>query len=180
MRCLILFFICFINLSHSQEKYWTRSGTLIFEASIPSFEEVKATNENVTAILNAKDGSFACLALVKGFRFKNALMEEHFNESYIESSRFPKAIYRGKVVNFDLQKLNAIYSLTGSLELHGKTNPVSVEMSIVTKDNILVCKGIFDINASDYDIEIPKIVRNKVRDKVQIEFEFQLIKKSDF
>ena len=52
---------------------------IIFEASVPSFEEVKATNLNVSAVLNTNTGEFAALALVKGFRFKVALMEEHFN-----------------------------------------------------------------------------------------------------
>ena len=103
MKYVVLFFICCTSLANSQEKYWTRSGTLTFEASMPAFEEVKATNENVTAILNTTDGTFAALALVKGFRFKNALMEEHFNESYIESNRYPKAIFKGQLLNFDVR-----------------------------------------------------------------------------
>jgi len=179
MRFIILFFVCFISLSHSQEKYWTRSGTITFEASMPAFEEVKATNENVTAILNSTDGSFASLALIKGFRFKNALMEEHFNESYIESARFPKAIFKGNIANFDGQNLNKSYTLTGTLELHGKTNPVAVEISISKEGNNLNCSGKFAVSAADYEIEIPKIVRNKVSDEVHIKFDFQLIKKSD-
>ena len=81
MKYLVLFWISFVSVSNAQEKYWTRSGILIFEASMPAFEDVRASNENVTAILNTEDGTFAVLALVKGFRFKNALMEEHFNES---------------------------------------------------------------------------------------------------
>lgn len=120
MKYVVLFFICCISLANSQEKYWTRSGTLTFEASMPAFEEVKASNENVTAILNTTDGTFAVLALVKGFRFKNALMEEHFNESYIESNRYPKAIFKGQLLNFDVENLDKKYILSGSLEMHGK------------------------------------------------------------
>ena len=179
MKYIFLFLIGFSSMSYAQEKYWTRSGTLTFEASMPAFEEVKATNENVTAILNSTDGSFASLALVKGFRFKNALMEEHFNESYIESSRFPKAIFRGNILNFDAQNLKKSYTLSGTLELHGKTNPVLVEINIHKNENNLKFSGMFTVNATDYGIEIPKIVRNKVRDKVNIKFEFLLIKKSD-
>ena len=85
---LLFAFISFIGFS--QEKYLTKTGLLNFEASVPSFEEIKATNTNVTAIFNAANGQFATLALVKGFRFKNALMEEHFNESYAESDSYPK------------------------------------------------------------------------------------------
>ena len=85
MKSVYLFFTLISFFAFSQEKYLTKTGTLVFEASVPSFEEIKATNTNVTAIFNASNGEFATLALVKGFRFKNALMEEHFNESYAES-----------------------------------------------------------------------------------------------
>ena len=179
MKYVVLFFICCISLANSQEKYWTRSGTLTFEASMPAFEEVKATNENVTAILNITDGTFAVLALVKGFRFKNALMEEHFNESYIESNRYPKAIFKGQLLNFDVENLDKKYILSGSLEMHGKSTSVSVETYIIKEGNMMKFNGIFDVNADDFGIDIPKIVRNKVSDTVTISFDFQLIKKGD-
>lgn len=179
MRSIILFFLCLSSLGFSQEKYWTRSGTLTFEASIPAFEEVKATNDNVTAIINTNDGTFAALALVKGFRFKNALMEEHFNESYIESDRFPKAIFKGQLLDFNVQKLDEKYTLLGSLEMHGKSTSISVETYIIKEGNMMKCNGTFDVNTDDFAIEIPKIVQNKVSNIVTITFDFELIKKSD-
>ena len=179
MKYVVLFFICCTSLANSQEKYWTRSGTLTFEASMPAFEEVKATNENVTAILNTTDGTFAALALVKGFRFKNALMEEHFNESYIESNRYPKAIFKGQLLNFDVRNLEKKYILSGRLEMHGKSTSISVETHIIKEDNTMKFNGTFDVSAYDFAIEIPKIVRNKVSDTVTISFDFQLIKKGD-
>ena len=78
---LLFAFISFIGFS--QEKYLTKTGLLNFEASVPSFEEIKATNTNVTAIFNAANGQFATLALVKGFRFKNALMEVLLQTGFI-------------------------------------------------------------------------------------------------
>src|SRR5688572_15543260 len=86
----------------AQDKLVTKNGKITFEASVPSFEEVKATNAASTFVLNPKTGEFASLALMKGFRFKVALMEEHFNENYIESDKFPKATFRGKIEGFDL------------------------------------------------------------------------------
>ena len=88
MKKVYLLFIFISFIGFSQEKYLTKTGLLNFEASVPSFEEIKATNTNVTAIFNVGTGQFATLALVRGFRFKNALMEEHFNESYAESGYF--------------------------------------------------------------------------------------------
>ena len=90
----LLFVFTFLTLViNAQDKMQTKTGKITFEASIPSFEEVKATNETASCIIQLKTGKIASLALVKGFRFKAALMEEHFNETYIESNIYPKATF---------------------------------------------------------------------------------------
>ena len=91
LRLVVFLFLTGIGTAFSQGKFLTKSGAITFEASVPSFEEVKATNDKVTAIINTETSDIAALALVKGFRFKVALMEEHFNENYAESDKFPKA-----------------------------------------------------------------------------------------
>ena len=174
----ILTLFC-VTFTYGQSKYLTRSGLLTFEASMPAFEEVKAKNETVTAIFNSDNGEIAILALIKGFRFKNALMEEHFNESYIESSQFPKAIFKGKIDNYQPNSIQKNVKLSGSLNLHGVTKPIITQLEIVKSENEIIMKGSFNVLASDYAIEIPKIVRNKVSDVVNILFNFKLNKKSD-
>jgi len=84
----LLFAITFYGFP--QSKKITKTGDIRFEASVPSFEEVKAQNKTATVILNPENGEIAALALIKGFRFKIALMEEHFNENYIESTNIQK------------------------------------------------------------------------------------------
>lgn len=160
----------------TQNKYLTKTGTLTFEASVPSFEEVKASNNSVTAILNADTGEFAALALVKAFRFKNALMQEHFNESYAESDDYPKAIFSGKIKDFALGRTNTI---EGELTFHGKSktyNDLEIEVE-EQGDDLIIIAGAFVANVSDFGISIPKVVSNKLSDKVQIQFEFKLRKK---
>ena len=177
----ILFGILFLSvISFGQNKFITKTGSLNFEASVPSFEEVAAKNNSVTAIINTDNGEIAALALVKAFRFKNALMEEHFNENYAESDKFPKATFKGKLIDFSFEKLNGTNNLfiEGELEFHGVTKhfsiiPVSLEY---IKDKIIL-SGNFTAKASDFDIKIPKIVQNKVTDEVQITFNFELLKK---
>ena len=78
-----------------------------------------------------------------------------------------------------VEKLDKKYILSGSLERHGKSTSVSVETYIIKDDNMMKFNGIFDVNADDFGIDIPKIVRNKVSDTVNISFDFQLIKKGD-
>ena len=95
MKHLYILFLVISVLGFSQEKYLTKSGVLNFEASVDTFEEIKATNDNVTAIFNASNGQFAALALVKGFRFKNALMEEHFNKTMRNQMNILKRFLKG-------------------------------------------------------------------------------------
>ena len=103
---LLIFCFAFVATAFGQEKFATKTGEINFEASVPSFEEVKAENNNVSAVLETGTGNFAALALMKGFRFKVALMEEHFNENYIESSKYPKATFKGKIQDFDYSEVS--------------------------------------------------------------------------
>ncbi|WP_298758446.1 YceI family protein [uncultured Psychroserpens sp.] len=169
-------FVC-INMT-AQNKFITKTGVINFEASVPSFEEVAAKNNSVTAIINTENGEFAALALVKGFRFKNALMEEHFNENYAESDQFPKATFKGKIDNFDLKKDTSTYNIEGSLAFHGKTKVLKdLAVTINIKENTIIMSGKFVTKASDFDIDIPKIVSNKIAEDVMVSFEFELNKK---
>ncbi len=179
----ILYILVFISLNvFSQNKYLTKTGALNFEASVPSFEEVKAKNSSVTAIINTENGEFASLALVKGFRFKNALMEEHFNENYAESDKFPKAIFKGTITNFSIDKLNKTntsFKINGTLSFHGKTvSTENIILSISKSDEVISITGNFIVKASDFDIDIPKVVKSKVTNDVKVSFNFQLKKKS--
>ena len=178
MKSVYLFFTLISFFAFSQEKYLTKTGMLVFEASVPSFEEIKATNTNVTAIFNASNGEFATLALVKGFRFKNALMEEHFNESYAESDSFPKAIFKGVVEGFKENNALNNYLINGTLDFHGVTERIqNINVQIKKLDSKLTFKGNFELNPKEFDIEIPKIVSSKIADKVIGVFEFTMVKK---
>ena len=174
--------LLFISINAiGQSKYLTKTGSLDFEASVPSFEEVAAKNESVTAILNTANGEFAALALVKAFRFKNALMEEHFNENYAESDEYPKATFKGKIENFDfdtLSETNSYFHIDGSLTFHGVTKSLKgTPLTIKMVDDKIILSGKFKVMVSDFDIEIPKIVANKLSNEVDIDFRFELVKK---
>ena len=182
MKKVIFLALFFISISAiAQSKYLTKTGQLNFEASVPSFEEVAAKNNAVTAILNTENGEFAALALVKGFRFKNALMEEHFNENYAESDEYPKATFKGKMENFDfdtLSETNSYSHIDGSLSFHGVTkNLKGIPLTIKMVDEKIIISGNFKVLASDFEIEIPKIVANKLSNEVDIDFRFELVKK---
>jgi hypothetical protein len=161
------------------QKLITKTGNLKFQASMPSFEEVAAENKSVSAVLEQSTGDFAALVLIKGFRFKVALMEEHFNENYMESEKFSKATFKGKIEDFDVSKITNTtknFTLKGDLTIHGKTKTVSAIIKISNVPNGVYATGSFDVKPNDFDIDIPSIVSKKIADKVKIVYNFTLIK----
>ena len=176
-KIVLIVLIALCSFVPIQEKKITKTGTITFEASVPSFEEVKGKNTAVTCILNTTNGEIAALALMKGFRFKVALMEEHFNENYVESSKFPKATFKGKIEDFDVTKISTTskdYTIKGKLELHGKSKDITSTAKIKKVGTDIEVKTTFSVNVSDFDIEIPSVVSKKVAKKALIDCNFLL------
>ena len=173
----LFYILAFISLNAiSQNKYITKTGTVNFEASVPSFEEVKASNNAVTAIINTENGEFAALVLVKGFRFKNALMEEHFNENYAESSTHPKATFKGSVEGF---KMGAYASETevvavGKMTIHGVEKDVKIPGTLKKDGDTYHINAKFNVKPEDYKIEIPNTVRNNIAKEMAVTIDAKL------
>lgn len=162
------------------QKMITRSGEIKFEASMPAFEEIASKNNTASCLFDAATGEIAVLALVKGFRFKIPLMEEHFNESYIESDQFPKATFKGKVSNFGTSKVTSTktsFDVEGDLTLHGVTKKVKTKITFVQSGEKLISTCTFKVKPSDYNIKIPSVVKSKIAESVEIALKFDLEKK---
>jgi len=175
---LVLIILTIYNCMYAQ-KYTTKTGNIKFEATVPSFEEVAGENKTASAVVESSTGDIAVLALMKGFRFKVALMEEHFNENYVESDKYPKATFKGKIEGFDVSKLTSepkAYTITGDLTLHGKTKKVTDSAKISKSGNTITVTGAFDVKPGDFAIEIPSVVSKKVADKISVTYSFSLIK----
>lgn len=162
----------------AQDKILTKTGQITFEASVPSFEEVKATNKLSACVLNTKTGDIASVAMMKSFKFKSALMQEHFNENYIESDKYPKAIFKGKIENFDASKLTTQkqeFTINGTIELHGKSKNISVVAKISKNENTTNIVSTFALNTDDFNIDLPFIISNKVSKKVEVSLDYKLL-----
>jgi len=172
--CILLLFM---STSVFAQKLIDKKGKITFEASEKTFEPVKATNESVTAILNTDTGEMASLALMKGFRFKNSLMEEHFNENYIESETYPKAKFRGKLLDFDYSNLDentTSVTVNGKIELRGKEKQIKTTLSIKKSNGSIIMQGSFKVTPADFDIQIPSIVRKKIANEIIVYLDFNL------
>jgi hypothetical protein len=157
----------------SAQKYYTKSGTIGFDAtSASSPEKVEGMNRSATCVVDTKSGVMQFAVLMKGFAFERALMEEHFNENYVESHKFPKAEFKGKIKDneqVDYAK-DGIYTIKvkGDLIMHGETNEVETTGKLIIRGGKINTTAEFNILLSDYKISIPGLVADKVSKSARI------------
>ena len=167
-------FVCSITFS---QKMMTRTGEIKFDASVPDEAEIIGINKTASSILDESNGDFVALALVKAFKFKAPLMEEHFNENYMESTQFPKATFKGKIKNFDSSKLSStktVYDIEGDLTIHGVTKKVKTKISLSSSGGKVNAVSTFSVKPEDYKIEIPSLVKSKFAENIKIVINFAL------
>jgi len=156
----LVIIVLFVNfLLFSQDKFLTKEGYVSF-FSHSIVEDIKADNSQVLSIIDTGNGEIAVQLLMRSFMFKKALMQEHFNNSYIESFKYPKAIFRGFILNFkEVTNQVSEVEVKGVLSLHGKDKEISLWAKIeILKDQINL-SGDFVVRVADFDIKIPIIVR---------------------
>ncbi|WP_234109292.1 MULTISPECIES: YceI family protein [Chryseobacterium] len=180
MKQKIITLLCILMAGSAfSQKYLTKSGTVHFEANVPLFEDVDAKHGSTVAVLNSDSGDLAVISTVKDFRFKVALMEEHFNENYAESAKFPKTTFVGKILNFNKEDLSATpksYTISGVHHFHGADRNVTSVASIFTKDGKIIISGKFIARPADYQVKIPKMVMRKIAEQVNVDYQFELAK----
>ncbi len=164
---LILCIIALGNVAQAQGKYFTKTGKINFDATAKnSPENIKAVNKATTMVLDSKTGDVQFLALMKGFEFEKALMQEHFNENYVETTKFPKAEFKGNITN----NSTIIYTKDGSykvkvkgkLTMHGITKDIETDAVITVKSSKISATASFNAVLADYKINIPSMVGDKV------------------
>ena len=168
---LILSFFLLTIVSYGQGKFLTKQGYISF-FSDTLIEEIKADNNQVLSIIDTENGNVAIAILMKSFSFEKALMQEHFNENFIESDKYPKAIFRGKIEDFTTveQGHKDIY-ITGTITIHGVTRDIEIAAGITKWGESIMLKSVFPIIVSDFDINIPTVVSNNIARTVEVSFE---------
>lgn len=179
MKNTIVIISFLVSLQLHAQKYFTRTGVTEFEASEKAFEPVEATNKSTTAIIDTKKGVVVAQVFMVGFQFKNALMQEHFNENYMDTHQYPKAIFKGRLIDFSLLKLNtnSTFDLDGILTIKGIEKKIKTVVTIQKLKNNLNLSGSLFVSPEDFDIKIPSIVRDKIAKQIQISIDYELIEK---
>jgi len=169
----IIIAIAFItsSLTVTAQKVYTKNGAVSF-FSKASVENISAASNQVMSILIISTGEIQFSVPVKSFHFKKSLMEEHFNENYMESDKFPKATFKGKIndlskVNFTTDG-NYMVEVSGDLAIHGITNKTTATGTMMVKSGMITATSKFKIKLADYKISIPTIVKDNIAEVVDV------------
>ena len=153
--CLLILSLSTGTFLSAQKIYTARAGRISFFSSAP-LEDIDAKNNAVQSQFSTATGQYNFDLNIKDFHFENDLMEEHFNESYLESDKFPKAYFRGFITNFkDINfSKDGIFNATvkGNLTLHGITKEVTQNGNFEIKGGKVTAKSKFNITIKDYNI----------------------------
>ncbi|HEX7844435.1 MAG TPA: YceI family protein [Chitinophagaceae bacterium] len=155
----------------AQEKFYTKTGKISF-FSVAPLENIEATHKSAVALLDTKTGDMQFAVLMKGFEFKKALMQEHFNNSYIESDKYPKGEFKGQLVNSGSVDYSndGIYNVKvkGQLTIHGVTKDAEATGTLTVKEGKIIAYSVFNILLADYNITIPKMYQDNISKTVKI------------
>lgn len=179
MKNILLAILLLTSITASADKYFTKTGQISFY-SYALLEDIEATNNKVGILLDTEKGQLNFSLLIKNYVFSNSLMQQHFNEKYLESDKYPKSILAGKIK--DLDKIDFTkngthkVTVTGFLKIHGVTQNISETGTITIKNGQVNMKADFKLKIKDYKIKIPSLVGQKIAEVITIKIDADLKK----
>jgi polyisoprenoid-binding protein YceI len=171
MKKVLLSLLVITAFQVNAQKYLTKSGTIDFLSKAP-LETIEGVNKSVAALVDAQTGSLDFIVQIKSFVFDRQLLQEHFNENYMESTKFPKATFKGNIENMksiNLTKDGEYDAITsGKLTIHGVTKDVKQKGKLLVKGGKIVLISNFSVLLADYNISIPGAVKDKISKDVKV------------
>ena len=170
-KIILLAAAIFLQQAVQAQKYMTRTAQVSF-FSTTAVENIEAINNEVASVFDAATGELVFIVPIKSFKFDRALMQEHFNENYLESDQYPKADFKGKIenaaaINYTKEGTTSVKAV-GALTMHGVTQQVAVPGTLTVKNGNLIFKAVFKVKNKDYKIVIPSVVAKKVAEVVEV------------
>lgn len=163
--------IMLLTASLYGQKYFTKTGHITFFSATP-MENIEAESNTASTVIDIESGKIQWAVLIKSFEFEKALMQEHFNENYMESSKYPKAKFKGQIING--KEINLLRDGTytaeveGTLEIRGKEKNVKTTATFVVTGGKIDASSKLNVAVADFDIEIPSVVKDNIAKEIEI------------
>jgi hypothetical protein len=164
---IVILLLLQVDVLYSQ-RYTVKEGVVDF-FSDATLEDISAENKKVQSLFNSDTGEIAFRIRIKDFQFNRKLMQEHFNEKYMESEKFPYATFSGRLENFNAASLNEQrVTASGKLTIHGVTHEVSIPGIVKRNGEGLKMDSSFMVRLEDYNITIPQILWQNIAEEVKV------------
>jgi len=170
MKNLVLILLAVFNINRAgQELYACKNATLTLFSTAP-IEDISATSTAGNAVFNATTSDLVFSVNINTFKFPKSLMQEHFNSDYMESDKYPKATFRGKISEHIDPSKNGTYPVTvvGELEVHGVKQNRSIPGKITVNNGVITMNSEFMVKCADHHIDIPKIVFHNIAESIKL------------
>ncbi|WP_422362234.1 YceI family protein [Reichenbachiella sp.] len=171
-KSTIVFIFLVFGFSTFAQKYVSDQSRVYFYSSAP-VEDIEAVNKQSKSAMDLSNGGFAFSIPSNQFQFKKSLMQEHFNENYMESEKYPKATFTGKVKDWESFEGERQVVASGDLTIHGVTKNVDIPAQLTILQNELIVDSVFPVALAEYKIKIPKALFYNIADTVEVTVHFE-------
>lgn len=171
---ILLFGLCGITQEAQAQKLYTSTGATTFYVDEILLVPIEALNEKTTAVVDLSENQVAALMQIQDFDFANDLMEEHFNENYMLTHKFPKAYFEGALKGLEQKEGPQVVEIDGTMTIKGFSKPFSTTATVEFKGEKLEVSGSFEVHPKDYKVDLPKVMFRPVFESVIVKFEYTL------
>lgn len=171
MRFTIFALLFSVSFGTYAQKYKSVESKVRF-FSEATLENIAADNTDGSSVFDESTGDIVFSIPIKSFEFQKSLMQEHFNENYMESDKYPKSIFKGKVIGFEKKGGLQNVSAEGELTIHGVTKEVKIDGTMNLKDNQIKLNSVFIVKLEDYNVKIPQVLWQNIAEEVEVTLNF--------
>jgi polyisoprenoid-binding protein YceI len=171
-NCLLILLVFCCGINASAQKFASVKSVVTFYSDA-AIEDIKATNKKGSSLFDASTGEIVFSIPINGFQFRKALMQEHFNEKYMESEKYPKATFQGTVQGFQKDSPKQNLKANGKLTIHGVTKDLVADGTFEQKGKVLLLRSKFMVVLEDYNIQRPQVLWQNIAEQVEVTVEFE-------
>ena len=172
IRSILLVSLLVVTTSSYSQRYMSTESSIRFFSSAP-LEDIEATNTKGRGVLDSGNGNYAFSVPINAFVFEKALMQEHFNEKYMESDKYPNATFTGSITDYKKETSGKVLA-KGVMTIHGVQNQVELPGTLTVESNGIKIRSVFTIRLEDYKIKVPSLLFQNIAEEVEVTVSFQL------
>jgi hypothetical protein len=171
MKYISIVLLAWMSITNQagQDIYACKNAKISLFSSAP-IEDIKAVSSSGASVYNSGTGELEFSVAIRSFQFDKSLMQDHFNSEYMESDKYPKATFKGKITDHvDVTKDGAYpITVTGDLTVHGITKARTIAGSLTVRSGVVTMASEFMVKCADHHIDIPQIVFHNIAESIKM------------